>query len=55
MIEDKYEKNNVYMHVYLGHFAVQQKLTEHCKSTNKKEKRKRIYNKLKMTFYDFHT
>ena len=36
----KYEKKNVSMCVYiytyinkLGHFSVQQKLTEHCKST----------------------
>ena len=28
-----YEKENVYIYVYLGHFAVQQKLTEHHKST----------------------
>ena len=28
----EYEKNT-YIYVKLGHFAVQQKLTQHCKST----------------------
>ena len=26
-------KKNVYIYVYLNHFAAQQKLTQHCKST----------------------
>ena len=27
----KYEKEHIY--IYLNHFAIQQKLTQHCKST----------------------
>ena len=30
------------MHDWVGHFAVQQKLTEHCKSTMIKIKKKKI-------------
>ena len=30
------KKKEVYIYVYLGYFAVQQKLTEHCKSTKMK-------------------
>ena len=32
-MEDNVKKKRMYINVYLGHFAVQQKLTEHCKST----------------------
>ena len=35
-------KKRMYMDVWLGHFAVEQKLTEHCESTIiKKNKKKR--------------
>ena len=26
-------KKNIYMYIHLNHFVVQQKLTQHCKST----------------------
>ena len=29
----KYEKKNVYIHVWQDYYAIQQKLTQHCKST----------------------
>ena len=32
MMEDK-ERKRMYTYVWLGHFAVQQKVTEHCQST----------------------
>ena len=41
------ERKRMYIYVSLGHFAVQQKLTEHCKSTTiKKEKIKKQKIKL---------
>ena len=27
------EKKNIYIYMYMSHFAVQHKLAEHCKST----------------------
>ena len=33
MMKEKKTKKNAYIHVRMGHFAVQQKLAEHCKST----------------------
>lgn len=35
----------MYVYIRLGHFAVGQKLTEHCKSTKKKKKEKETRNK----------
>ena len=32
MMEDNVKKR-MYVNIWLGHFAVQQKLTEHCEST----------------------
>ena len=29
----KFQKQWIYIHVWLVHFAIQQKLTQHCKST----------------------
>ena len=45
MMEDNMRKNvyihiHMHTHIYLGHFAVQQKLTELCKSTVIKNKTK---------------
>ena len=36
----QYEKKNVDVYVWLGHYAVQEKLTQHCKSTLIKKKKK---------------
>ena len=38
-VERWYEKKNVYI-CRLGHYAVQQKLTQHCKSTILKKRKK---------------
>ena len=38
-MDDNVKTNNVYGYVWLGHFAVQQKLTEHCKATLIKKKK----------------
>jgi len=33
--DEEYEKEDIYMHIHkkMSHFAVQMKLTQHCKST----------------------
>ena len=51
MIEDNIKKG-IQIFIYLGHFAVQQKLAQHCKSTIiKKNKGKKI---LKRQIPDLH-
>ena len=41
-MEDHVKKNPMYIDVYLGHFAVWQKSTEHCKSTIIKNEIKKL-------------
>ena len=47
-----YEIKNIYIYVWLGHYAVQQKLTQHCKSTVLyKEKKNVSWTSTSLSFF----
>ena len=49
-MEKKYEKDDIY--IYLNYFAIQQKLTQHCKSTTllRAKKKESVSHSMHATF-----